>query len=96
MGKTVLILGGGTGGVVAANVLRKLLDGRHRVVVVDRKDKHYFQASYPLLMAGLRNPEQITRSLRRLLEKEFSSFRPRLLKSCPMKTKSGQTPAFWL
>lgn len=69
MGKTVLILGGGTGGVVAANVLRKLLDVRHRVVVVDRKDKHYFQASYPLLMAGLRNPEQITRSLRRLLEK---------------------------
>ncbi|HPT93190.1 MAG TPA: FAD-dependent oxidoreductase [Limnochordia bacterium] len=69
MGKTVLILGGGTSGVAAANVLRKLLGEQHRILVVDRGGKHYFQAAYPLLMAKLRNPEQITRSLDRLQEK---------------------------
>ncbi|MGI6036865.1 MAG: hypothetical protein ACOYD6_01415 [Limnochordia bacterium] len=47
MGKTIPILGGGTGGVVAANVLRKTLPQEHRIIVVDRNWKHCLQASYP-------------------------------------------------
>ena len=35
-GRTVLILGGGVGGVVAATILRKRLPTEHRVVLVDR------------------------------------------------------------
>ena len=37
MGQTILILGGGVGGLVAANRLRKSLPKEHRVVLVDRK-----------------------------------------------------------
>ena len=66
MGKTILILGGGTGGVVAANILRKVLPKEHRVALVDRRDSHVFLASLPLVLAGRRRPEQITRSLQRL------------------------------
>jgi len=34
--QTVLVLGGGIGGVAAANRLRRRLDRRHRVVLVNR------------------------------------------------------------
>lgn len=66
MGQTVLILGGGTGGVVAANVLKKVLPKKHRVALIDRRASHVFLASLPLVIAGRRRPEQITRSLHRL------------------------------
>ncbi len=63
LGKTVLILGGGTGGVVAGNVLRKTLKKKHQVIIVDRNDYHYFQASYPFLMVNQRRPAQVVRRL---------------------------------
>lgn len=65
-GETVLVLGGGIGGVVTANRLRKRLDRRHRVVLVSRDDEFSFAASYLWVMTGDRRPEQITRPLRRL------------------------------
>ena len=43
--KTVLVLGGGVGGLVAANCLRKLLSARHRVVLIDRERQAVFQPS---------------------------------------------------
>ncbi len=65
-GKTVLVLGGGIGGITAANRLRKLLDRRHRVVLVSREAEFSFAASYLWIMTGDRNPKQITRPLHRL------------------------------
>ncbi len=35
--KTVLILGGGTGGLVAASRLRRMLDKKNRIVLVDQR-----------------------------------------------------------
>lgn len=69
MGKTVLILGGGTGGVVAANVLRKTLGREHRVVLVDRKENHEFYSPIPFLLVNQRRPQQLTRKLSRLARK---------------------------
>ncbi len=69
MTKTVLVLGGGVGGVVASNVLRKTLPKKHRVVLVDRNDSHHFRSSNPLLLVNKRKPEQITRKLERLSRK---------------------------
>ena len=37
---TVVILGGGVGGLVAANRLRRRLDPKHRVVLVNRHAQH--------------------------------------------------------
>jgi sulfide:quinone oxidoreductase len=66
MGKTVLVLGGGIGGVVAASRLRKLLGREHRVVLVEREANHLFQPSLLWLMLGWRTPEQIQRPIARL------------------------------
>lgn len=66
-GRTVLVLGGGVGGLVAANELRRRLDPRDRVVLVEREARHLFQPSLLWLMVGRRRREQIERPLRSLL-----------------------------
>lgn len=66
-GKTVLVLGGGVGGMVAANELRRLLPSEHRVVLVEKNAQHAFAPSFLWLMTGDRKPEQITCDVHRLL-----------------------------
>jgi sulfide:quinone oxidoreductase len=65
-GKTVVVLGGGTGGLVAARRLRKRLDSTDRVVLIDRSATFRFAPSYLWVMTGARQPNQITRDLRSL------------------------------
>lgn len=68
-GKTVVVLGGGIGGIVAANRLRQFLGREHRVALVDRTTWHSFAPSYTWLMLGWRKPEQLTRDIRSLQRK---------------------------
>jgi sulfide:quinone oxidoreductase len=65
-GRTIVILGGGVGGVVAARALRRRLPREHRIVIVDRHADHTFAPSLLWLMVGRRRPEQISRPLARL------------------------------
>ncbi len=62
-GETVVVLGGGVGGVAAANRLRRRLDRRHRVILVNREPDFTFAASFLWVMSGKRRPSQVTRSL---------------------------------
>ena len=66
MSKTILILGGGMGGIVVASLLRKRLPRQHRVVLVERESRHVFPPSLLWLMVGRRTEEQISRPLARL------------------------------
>ncbi len=66
MSSTVLVLGGGVGGVVAATELRRRLGRGHRVILVDREAKHVFQPSFLWLMVGQRQPRKLIRDLDRL------------------------------
>lgn len=50
--KKTLIVGGGIGGIVAANALKKTMGSSMQVTVVDREPNHYFASSFPLLMIG--------------------------------------------
>ena len=68
-GKTIVVLGGGVGGLVAASRLRRLLNRQHRVVLVDRTVWHTFAPGFTDVMLGRKRPEQITRDLRRLSRK---------------------------
>lgn len=63
---TIVILGGGVGGLVAARSLRKKLPGSSRVVVVDRAEDHVFAPSLLWLVTGDREATRISRPLARL------------------------------
>ncbi len=68
-GKTILILGGGVGGLVTASMLRRHLGREHRVVLVDREDKHVFWPSLLWVQVGLRDPGKVVRELAGLQRK---------------------------
>lgn len=65
-GRTVVVLGGGVGGLTAANELRGLLGSEHRVVLVEREEDHLFTPSLLWLMVGDRRRDAVTRRLRGL------------------------------
>ena len=54
MATRILILGGGVGGVVTAVELRKKIPKSHRIVVVEREERHLFAPSLLWLMTGKR------------------------------------------
>jgi len=65
MTKRIVVLGGGTGGTLAANrLLRALADDPDEVVitVVDRDDDHIYQPGLLFVPFGLARPEDLVRS----------------------------------
>jgi sulfide:quinone oxidoreductase len=68
LGRT-LILGGGTGGLVAARELQRRVPAGYRVMLVDRSAVHVYQPSLLWQMVGERREEQFRRPLSRLERK---------------------------
>ena len=68
-GKTIIVLGGGIGGTVAASRLRKMLSDEHRVVLVEREAKHVFSPSFLWLMIGERKADRISRPMAALAKR---------------------------
>jgi len=67
--RSVVVLGGGIGGIVAARMLRKRAPKDVRVLLVDRDETYVFAPSLLWLMTGDREPEQISRGRERLARK---------------------------
>ena len=67
MTKQVVILGGGTGGTLGANRLRRELPDDVHLTVVDQDDSHVYQPGLLFVPFGLAHPEDIERSRRRQL-----------------------------
>lgn len=83
MGQTVLILGGGVGGLVSANLLRAALPDDHRVVLVEREAAHVYAPSLLWLMTGDREADKISRPLARLERKGIELIRGEIQKVDP-------------
>jgi sulfide:quinone oxidoreductase len=69
----VLIIGGGVGGTLAANLvsrkIRRLIDaGQARVTVVDQKGEHVYQPGFMYIAMGNEDPSSLRRPERRLLD----------------------------
>ncbi len=63
MSKRVVILGGGTGGTLSANRLRRLCPvGDVEIVVVDQNDAHIYQPGLLFVPFGLAHADEIVRS----------------------------------
>src|SRR3989338_9166627 len=85
--KTILILGGGIGGQVAANRLASLLKGQHRIVVVDKGKNFAFPPSFPWVAVGQRNPANIQKPLASLLKKGVTLIQAEILQIDPLLKK---------
>lgn len=82
-GRSILVLGGGIGGVAAARALRRRLDRRHRIVLVDRATDHVFAPSLPWVIVGQRTMAQITRPLDGLTRRGIDVIRAEVLRVDP-------------
>lgn len=67
--KTIVILGGGIGGLVVANELRRKLPHEHKVVLVEKNREHAFAPSFLWLMTGDRQPDKIVKPVHSLLRR---------------------------
>jgi sulfide:quinone oxidoreductase len=67
MSKRIVILGGGTGGTLAANRLRHELGDAAAITVVDRDNNHIYQPGLLLVPFGLTRPDRIVRPRARQL-----------------------------
>ncbi|MBI4218912.1 MAG: NAD(P)/FAD-dependent oxidoreductase [Chloroflexi bacterium] len=66
-GSTIVILGGGWGGMTLATVLRGLVSQQHRIVVVERKQDFYLCLSLLWVMTGQRKyPAEVSRPMSKL------------------------------
>ncbi len=66
--RTTLILGGGFGGISAANSLRRLLPMEHEIAVIDSSSNFHVGAGKTWIMLGERTYEQISQSRTALLD----------------------------
>ena len=65
--KTIIVLGAGVGGLVAANELRRKLPSRHKIILIERNSEHRFAPSFLWLMTGGRKPDAVSRPVDRLV-----------------------------
>ncbi|MFN8177893.1 MAG: FAD/NAD(P)-binding oxidoreductase [bacterium] len=77
---TTLILGGGFGGIAAANTLRGLLPHEHEIVVIDATEHHCVGAGHTWIALGERTRADVSRSRADLLARGVRFVRSRLEK----------------
>ncbi len=83
--KTILILGGGFGGIVAACRLHQALPREHRVILVERETDHVFAPSLLWLMIGERKQDAISRPIAALAKRGIEVVRGNIEKIDPAK-----------
>ena len=59
---SIIILGGGVAGASVARMLRKGLDRKHEVTLVEQSPELYYYGSYPKMMVGRCRLKSITRA----------------------------------
>jgi sulfide:quinone oxidoreductase len=65
--RRIVVLGGGTGGTLVANRLRRAVAPGDEIVVVDRDDRHLYQPGLLFVPFGLATPDRLVRSRSRQL-----------------------------
>ncbi len=85
--KTIIVLGGGSGGLVAANELRKRTDKSTRVILIDKAKTHIYAASFIYLMLGKRQVNKIQKELSLLERKGIEFVNDEIVKIDPENKK---------
>jgi sulfide:quinone oxidoreductase len=69
--KQIVVLGGGSGGVVAATNLGRKIGDRHDINLIDKRPDHIFTPAFLFVMIGERHPRDISRSLKQLEKRKI-------------------------
>jgi sulfide:quinone oxidoreductase len=72
MGSEVLILGGGVGGTIAANLVAKQTQGQAHVTIVDATGIHVYQPGFLYVAVGQEKPADLQRPESQLLRHDVS------------------------
>jgi sulfide:quinone oxidoreductase len=92
MVKKLLILGGGTGGLIISREVRERLGpGEVEITVVDMKDRTEFRPSYLYVAFGYRKPEQISAPLEHLKKYKINFVKAKVTKIDPANRKVSTT-----
>ncbi|MDO5710147.1 MAG: FAD/NAD(P)-binding oxidoreductase [Micrococcales bacterium] len=78
----VVILGAGTAGTMAANLLRRSLDASWSMTVVDKTDDHHYQPGY-LFVPFWMSPDRVVKDRRAFLPDEVTYLRSRIQRVDP-------------
>jgi len=68
--RTILILGGGIGGIVTANQLSHRLKGKEKIILIEENRAHSFAPSYLWMMTGDRSKAQVSVPLKSILRQD--------------------------
>lgn len=77
--RNIVILGGGSGGAVAANHLGESVGNDHNVILIDQKSRHHYQSSYLWMARGWREPGDISRDLSAIERRNVRFFNDRVV-----------------
>lgn len=70
MTRKIVVLGGGVGGTLVANlIVKKLRPGEAKVVVIDEDARHVYQPGFLYVAFGQKDPASLSRPVRRLLDR---------------------------
>jgi sulfide:quinone oxidoreductase len=99
MARHIVILGGGNGGTLTANRLRRMFDAEDTVItVVDQNDRHVYQPGLLFVPFGLTRNEDIIRPRERQLRPgiEFveSAIEDVDIAACEVHLANGTTLAY--
>jgi sulfide:quinone oxidoreductase len=99
MGVRIVILGGGTAGLVAANTLRRL-PAEHKITVVERHSTFHMGATKPWVMLGEKTAREVSAPLDRLKKRGIDLVRANVKKidvaSRSVETDQGTFQADYL
>lgn len=86
--KTILILGGGTGGTIMANKLSKRLDPQEwKIVVVDKEQTHYYQPGFLFIPFGMYKPEDVIKEKKTFLPSNVKFILAEIEKVTPVENE---------
>jgi sulfide:quinone oxidoreductase len=83
--KRVVILGGGSGGVVAATKLGREIGDSHDVILIDKRPDHIFMPAFLFVMVNERRPQDISRSLSQLQKRNIKFIQSEVLGIDPVR-----------
>ena len=99
--RNILILGAGAGGTIVANMLRKELpEAEWRITIIDRDERHYYQAGYLFIPFGVYSEQDVIKPKKEFIPRGVEFIVDEIVKIDPgqrkVETRLGSYDYDWL